>query len=100
MLQLWFKPPSRPHAHSKTSLAWVQELIDALRTGVSLDELWKVARGEVKYADFLQGRQGQRAPSRSPSLRAAPRVPEELVSRKPNPSLEGCSADNTSITCP
>ena len=80
----------------------MQELIDALRTGVSLDELWKVARGEVKYADFLQGRQGQRAPSRSPSLRreAAPCVPEELVSGKPNPSLKGCSADNKSITCP
>ena len=74
----------------------MQELIDALRTGVSLDELWKVARGEVKYADFLQGRQG-RAPSGSPPPREAPRVPKELVSRRSNPVYRVAI---THITCP
>lgn len=53
-----------------------QELRDALRSGTTLDELWKVARGEIKYADFLQGNRGEG----STKQKQAPRVPEELVS--------------------
>lgn len=61
---------------------------DALRSGVTLDELWKVGRGEVKYADFMSGRQGQgkRRETKEPpqvsekrATKEPPRVPEELV---------------------
>ena len=40
---------------------------------MSLDELWRVARGEVKYADFLSNRSGAKP------AKDVPRVPEELV---------------------
>lgn len=57
---------------------------NALRQGLSLEELWKVARGEVKYADFMSKgkgkQQGKKQPKKQPSKREGPRVPDELVS--------------------
>ena len=50
----------------------MQDLKDLLRKGKSLDELWKVARGEIKYADFMAQRGGKPGPK-------AVTVPEELV---------------------
>lgn len=51
---------------------------DALRAGASLDELWKVGKGDIKYADFMQqqsrGSKGPRKPEKD-----APQAPEELV---------------------
>ena len=35
-----------------------QELRDALRRGTSLHELWKVARGEIKYKDWVSSQNG------------------------------------------
>lgn len=32
----------------------IQEMVMLLRRGRPLDELWRVARGEVKYADYIQ----------------------------------------------
>ena len=34
-----------------------QELKGYLRKGISLDELWRVARGEVQYRDFASSQQ-------------------------------------------
>ena len=44
---------------------------------MTLDELWKVARGEVKYADWIRQRSGggSQAAAAAPSVS----VPQELV---------------------
>ena len=51
---------------------------------MSVDELWKVAHGEIKYADFKRAQkeqpQAQAPPSSSPPAKKDVRVPEELVS--------------------
>ncbi|KAK9809702.1 hypothetical protein WJX73_007079 [Symbiochloris irregularis] len=59
----------------------IQDLKNHLRKGTDLSELWKVARGEVKYADFV-GQKGKAqtngsGPAAPP--RETPRLPEELV---------------------
>ena len=61
----------------------MQELKSFLRDHVALDELWKVARGEVKYADFkrLHGQQQQAQAPAAPKKDV--QVPEELVSSLP-----------------
>lgn len=56
----------------------MQELRDALRSGTSLDELWKVARGEIKYKDFSAGRKPKPS-KRQESKKDVPRVPDDLV---------------------
>lgn len=60
--------------------ARVQELRDALRDGTSLEELWKVARGDIQYKDFKAGagRKGSRAKDRN-EKQDVPKIPEELV---------------------
>ena len=55
----------------------IQELKDFQRDGHSLEDLWKVAKGGIKYQDFVKGsiprkQESQPAPAAS--------VPEELVS--------------------
>lgn len=51
-----------------------------MRRGASLDELWKVARGEVKYGDFISKQKGGREqkPAKRTSKQST-KVPEELV---------------------
>lgn len=56
---------------------FVQELKDFQRDGHSLEDLWKVAKGDTKYQDFVKGsiprkQESQPAPAAS--------VPEDLVS--------------------
>lgn len=55
-----------------TLCAW-QELQSYLRKGIQLDELWRVARGEIQYKDFSSSQTGNGATAAPPS------VPEELV---------------------
>ena len=55
----------------------MQDLRDYLHEGVALDELWKVAKGDIKYADFVQQRQGSAPP---PAQQEIPALPEDLVS--------------------
>ena len=52
--------------------AW-QELQSYLRKGIQLDELWRVARGEIQYKDFSSSQTGNGATAAPPS------IPEELV---------------------
>ena len=56
----------------------VQDLKGHLRRGVSLYELWRVARGELRYADWVQQRAGSNGAAR-PAAPPAPSVPQELV---------------------
>lgn len=69
----------------------VQDLRDYLRKGISLDELWKVAHGEIKYADFVGG---QRASKQGPQAQSA-HVPDDLVGpmrrpTQPDSVMRGC----------
>ena len=50
-----------------------QELQSYLRKGIQLDELWRVARGEIQYKEFSSSQNGNGA------VAAPPSVPEELV---------------------
>lgn len=50
-----------------------QELQSYLRKGIQLDELWRVARGEIQYKEFSSSQGGDGAVAASPS------VPGELV---------------------
>ncbi len=72
------------------SLAWrLQDLKAHLRAGVTLDELWRVARGELRYADWLKQRGGLGGGSpggsgaggvgAAPAAPPAASVPQELV---------------------
>ena len=54
----------------------MQELKGYLREGTTLDELWKVANGEIKYADFMRNR--QRGDGGAPPQELPP-LPESLV---------------------
>lgn len=62
----------------------MQELKDFQRDGHSLEDLWKVARGEPKYQDFVQqsiprkGQQQQQAQQQQPQQQQ--HLPEDLVS--------------------
>ena len=48
---------------------------------MALDELWKVAKGDIKYADFMQQQQPQRQDGAPPSTQEQlPALPEDLVS--------------------
>ena len=58
----------------------MQDLKDYLRKGKSLDELWAVANGDIKYADFLHQGQGGNGKSNG---KTAPPVPEDLVRSQP-----------------
>ncbi len=65
----------------------LQELKNFLRNHTPLDDLWKVAHGEIKYADFKsshatqQQSQAPPAPKRDvPEPKRDVKVPEELVS--------------------
>lgn len=55
-----------------------QELKGYLRQGITLDELWRVARGEVKYADFAASRQGGQG-GNGAAVAAPPSIPDELA---------------------
>ena len=58
----------------------VQDLKDYLRKGKSLEELWAVANGHVKYHDFLNQAQGGNGNGNGKSNgKTVPCVPEELV---------------------
>lgn len=66
-------------------IKFLQELKNFLRSGKTLNELWLVAKGEIKYKDFLAS--NERAPS-GVALAPTPapvKVPEELV-RSPSQS--------------
>jgi len=53
---------------------------DSLKKGTSLDELWKVARGKVKYGDFISKQKGgQKKKPAEHSAKQSMKVPEELV---------------------
>ena len=60
----------------------LQELRDALKRGTSLDELWKVARGEIQYRDFLEESQGKKQSKMQPN-RSSVEVPDDLASSTP-----------------
>jgi hypothetical protein len=51
----------------------VQELKAYLKKGISLDELWRVARGEIRYSDFTSTQ------SNGAATAAPPQIPDELV---------------------
>ena len=63
----------------KSESCWMpclQELKDFQRDGHSLEDLWKVAKGDIKYHDFVQRsipREGQQQQQQQQ------KVPEELV---------------------
>ena len=63
-----------------------QELKDFQRDGHSLEDLWKVAKGDIKYQDFVQRsipRQGQQQQQQQ----SQQNVPEDLVSTLHNSCL-------------
>ena len=67
------------HSRCQIALAALaQELKDFQRDGHGLEDLWKVAKGDIKYQDFVGSsipRKGKQEPRQ-----AAPTVPEDLVS--------------------
>ena len=68
-----------------TCAALAQELKDFQRDGHSLEDLWKVAKGDIKYQDFV----GSSIPRKGKEARqAAPTVPEDLVSPHKHGTLE------------
>lgn len=56
----------------------LQELRNALKKAISLDELWKVAKGEIKYQDFLEKSQGKKQQNAQPD-KPSVEVPDDLV---------------------
>ncbi|KAK9816496.1 hypothetical protein WJX72_001009 [[Myrmecia] bisecta] len=52
----------------------IQEIKNFLREGVSLDELWQVAHGHIKYKDFI----AQRASAGNGAPPAAPAPPKQI----------------------
>lgn len=61
----------------------VQELKDYLRQGIQLDELWRVARGEIKLRDFEASAgngNGNGAAVTEARQQAPVDVPQDLVS--------------------
>lgn len=64
-------------SHNIANTTLPQELKDFQRDGHSLEDLWKVAKGDIKYQDFVGSsipRKGKKEPSQAP-----PSVPEDLV---------------------
>ena len=63
-------------------LCAAQDLRQHLRKGIAMDELWQVAHGGIKYADFMQRQQPSngRASNGKSSNGKAVAVPEDLVS--------------------
>ena len=57
----------------------MQDLKGHLRRGVALKELWRVARGELRYADWVQQRAGGNVAAPPAAAPAAPNAPQELV---------------------
>ena len=65
----------------------MQELKDYLRQGIQLDELWRVARGEIKLRDF----EASASPGNGAALAEAPEappvdIPQDLVRLVARPS--------------
>ena len=59
---------------------WVQELKDYLRRGIQLDELWRVARGEIKLRDFeASTNNGNGAAVAQAPQQTIPDIPQDLV---------------------
>jgi len=58
---------------------WVQELKDFQRDGHSLEDLWKVAKGDIKYQDFVGSSLPRKGKQESHQAPAAPSIPEDLV---------------------
>ncbi|PRW33076.1 alpha-glucan water chloroplastic [Chlorella sorokiniana] len=69
--------------------AGIQELIALLRRGRSIDEVWRVARGELKYADYMrewgwllapeQRERAQATAAPAAPAKQVPSIPQELV---------------------
>ena len=60
----------------------MQDLKQHLRKGTALDELWQVARGSIKYADFVgrhQAGSNGKSSNGKPSNGKTLTVPEDLV---------------------
>ena len=60
----------------------MQELKDYLRQGIQLDELWRVARGEIKLRDFeasTNNGNGNGAALAEVPQESVPDVPQDLV---------------------
>ncbi|KAL4422809.1 hypothetical protein ABPG75_009006 [Micractinium tetrahymenae] len=53
----------------------IQEMVMLLRRGRPLDELWRVSRGEIKYADYMQQWGWLLTPEPARQQRAAPAAP-------------------------
>ena len=58
----------------------LQELKSYLAEGVSMDELWQVAKGQKKYAEFAQQRKGGEARPQPPPLKRDTELPDDVVS--------------------
>ncbi len=77
--------PLRPgHSALERPGACLQDLKAHLRGGVTLDELWRVARGELRYADWVKqrggaGGGGAGGGGAAPAAPPAASVPQELV---------------------
>lgn len=57
-----------------------------MKKGTSMDELWRVAKGEVKYQDFLEKSQGKKQPRKQPD-KPSIEVPDDLASSPSPPSV-------------
>lgn len=62
----------------------MQELTLLLRRSVPMDELWKVARGEIKYQDYMKQAGhlllATGAAGAVKEIRSIPEIPQDLVS--------------------
>jgi len=67
-----------------------QDLRDYLHKGVALDELWKVAKGDIKYADFMLQQQQQQQPQDS----AAPPPAQEQLAALPEDMVSFCALNS------
>ena len=67
---------------------WVQELKDYLRQGIQLDELWRVARGEIKLRDFeASTNNGNGATAAQAPQQTIPDIPQDLVRNVPSNTM-------------
>ena len=66
----------------------LQELKDYLRQGIQLDELWRVARGEIKLHDFKASASAGNGAALAEAPNATPvDIPKDLVCQSPNPTI-------------